>query len=68
MSVEFNIDGLDQLEAKFKKLKNPRRLKNIARKASRQAMNIVRDAARINAKAIDDRDSAEKNLEKYCCC
>ncbi|MDN5624499.1 MAG: HK97 gp10 family phage protein [Acinetobacter sp.] len=60
MSVEFNIDGLDQLEAKFKKLKNPRRLKNIARKASRQAMNIVRDAARINAKAIDDRDSAEK--------
>lgn len=58
--AEFKIEGLDQLEAKFKNLKNPKRLKNIARKASRQAMNIVRDAARNNAKAIDDPETAEK--------
>ena len=58
--AEFTIEGLDQLEAKFKSLKNPKRLKNIARKASRQAMNIVRDAARNNAKAIDDPETAEK--------
>lgn len=58
--AEFKIEGLEQLEAKLKKLQNPKRIKNIARKASRQAMNIVRDAARANAKAIDDPETAEK--------
>lgn len=60
MSVEFKIEGLDQLEAKFKNLRNPKRIKNIARKATRQAMNIVRDSARNNAKLIDDPQTAEK--------
>lgn len=60
MSAEFKIEGLDQLEAKLKNLKNPKRIKNIARKAARQAMNIVRDSARNNAKLIDDPQTVEK--------
>lgn len=60
MTVEFKIEGLDQLEAKLKNLKNPKRIKNIARKAARQAMNIVRDSARNNAKLIDDPQTSEK--------
>jgi HK97 gp10 family phage protein len=60
MTVEFKIDGLDQVEARLKKLRNPKVIKNIARKSSRRGMNIVRDSARNNAKAIDDPETAEK--------
>lgn len=59
-SVELNIQGLDELNKKLKQLGNSKIAKRIARKAGRQAMNIVRDAARNNAKAIDDPQSAEK--------
>ena len=58
--VEVEIRGLDDVVSKLQKLANPRRAKSIARKAARQAMNIVRDAARNNAKAIDDPETSEK--------
>ena len=58
--VEVQIAGLDDVVSKLQRLANPRRTKSIARKASRQAMNIVRDAARNNAKAIDDPETGEK--------
>ena len=60
MEVELNIEGLDQLKRKLDQLSNPKKAKQIARKAGRQAMNIVRDAARANAKAIDDPETREK--------
>lgn len=60
MSVEFNIEGLDEVQEKLKRLANPRLMKNAARRSARKAMAIVRDAARANAKAIDDPKTAEK--------
>ena len=60
MSVEFNIEGLDEVQEKFKRLGNPRLMKNAARRSMRKAMAIVRDAARNNAKGIDDPETAEK--------
>ena len=59
-AVELNIEGLDELNKKLKQLSNPKKAKQIARKAGRQAMNLVRDAARSNAKAIDDPETREK--------
>lgn len=60
MSVEFNIEGLDEVQEKFKRLGNSRLIKNAARRSMRKAMAIVRDAARNNAKGIDDPKTAEK--------
>lgn len=60
MSVEFNIEGLEPVQEKFKRLGNPRLMKNAARRSMRKAMAIVRDAARNNAKGIDDPETAEK--------
>lgn len=60
MSAEFKIEGMEQFQRKIEKLANPKKAKSIARKAARQAMNIVRDAARVNARAIDDPETAEK--------
>jgi len=60
MSVEFNIEGLDEVQEKLKRLANPRLMKNAARRSMRKAMAIVRDAARANAKGIDDPETAEK--------
>ena len=60
MSVEFNIEGLDEVQEKLKRLGNPRLMKNAARRSARKAMAIVRDAARANAKALDDPETAEK--------
>ena len=60
MAVELNIEGMDQFKRKIEQLSNPKKVKQIARKAGRQAMNLVRDAARANAKAIDDPETAEK--------
>jgi len=59
MAVELNIQGMDQFKRKIEQLSNPKKAKQIARKAGRQAMNIVRDAARANAKAIDDPETRE---------
>jgi HK97 gp10 family phage protein len=60
MSVEFNIEGLDEVHEKLERLANPRLIKNAARRSARKAMAIVRDAARANAKALDDPETAEK--------
>ena len=60
MSVEFNIEGLDEVQEKLKRLANPRLMKNAARRSMRKAMAIVRDAARANAKVLDDPETAEK--------
>ena len=60
MSVEFNIEGLDEVQEKLKRLGNPRLMKNAARRSMRKAMAIVRDAARANAKGLDDPETAEK--------
>lgn len=60
MSVEFNIEGLDEVQEKLKRLGNPRMMKNAARRSMRKAMAIVRDAARANAKGLDDPETAEK--------
>lgn len=60
MSLDVNFHGADELSRKLTKLANAKAAKRIARKAARQAMNIVRDAARANAKAIDDPESSEK--------
>ncbi len=60
MSVEFNIEGLDEVQEKLKRLANPRLMKNTARRSMRKAMAIVRDAARTNAKGLDDPQTAEK--------
>lgn len=59
-AVDLNIEGLHELNKKLKRLGNSKIAKRIARKAGRQAMNLVRDAARNNAKAIDDPATAEK--------
>lgn len=60
MSAEVKMEGMDGLNRKLTKLANTKIAKRIARKAARQAMNIVRDAARVNAKTIDDPKTAEK--------
>ena len=60
MSVEFNIEGLDEVQEKLKRLSNPRLMKNAARRSMRKAMAIVRDAARSGAKSIDDPQTSEK--------
>ena len=60
MTVEVNIEGLDEVQEKLKRLGNPRLMKNAARRSMRKAMAIVRDAARSGAKNIDDPETAEK--------
>lgn len=60
MTVEVNIEGLDEVQEKLKRLGNPRLMKNAARRSMRKAMAIVRDAARSGAKNIDDPQTAEK--------
>lgn len=59
-AVQLNVQGLDNLKRKMDQLSNPRKAKSIARKAARQAMNIVRDDARARARKIDDPETAEK--------
>ncbi|WP_010116642.1 HK97-gp10 family putative phage morphogenesis protein [Acinetobacter sp. P8-3-8] len=60
MTVEVNIEGLDEVQEKLKRLSNPRMMKNAARRSMRKAMAIVRDSARNAAKGIDDPETAEK--------
>ncbi|MGO2278035.1 HK97-gp10 family putative phage morphogenesis protein [Psychrobacter sp. AOP7-C1-14] len=54
------ITGLDEVQAKLRQLGNQRKAKNAAVRSSRKAMNIVKKAAVVNAKAFDDKDSPEK--------
>lgn len=58
--VDVKIEGLDEVLRKMDLLKDPRKIRNAAMRASRKAMNIVRDAARQNAQAIDDPETVEK--------
>lgn len=60
MSVEVKIEGLESVQEKLKRLANPRLMKNAARRSMRKAMAIVRDAARANAKGLDDPETTEK--------
>ena len=53
------IEGLDEVTKKLKRLADNKIAKRIARKAARQAMNLVRDDARNRAKAIDDPETRE---------
>lgn len=57
MSVNFKLEGFDDVKSKLDRLASPKKAKSIARKAARQAMNIVRNAARENAKSIDDPET-----------
>lgn len=59
MVVEVEITGADEIERKLRALANPRLAKNAAKRSARKAMAIVRDAARSNAKGIDDPETAE---------
>lgn len=54
------IQGLDQVRQKLRAIGKKSTIKRIARKSARQAMNIARDAARANAKALDDPMTKEK--------
>ena len=54
------ITGLDEVEANFKKIGNPRKQKNTTTRAARRAMNIVRKAAADNAKSIDDTETPNR--------
>ena len=60
MSLDYDFSGLEGASQKLSQLSNNKVAKRIARKAGRQAMNIVRDAARENAKSIDDPTTVEK--------
>lgn len=60
MSTSVDISGIDEVEAKIKRLGNARFARNAATRAARKAMRIVRDAARNGAKSIDNPETAEK--------
>lgn len=57
--MRFAIQGLNGVVSKMRTL-GPRLRKKGLRKAARAAMSIVRDAAKTNAKAIDDPVTREK--------
>lgn len=60
MSNRFHIEGLDDLQQKLQALANPKKVRNAANRSLRKAANVVRDAARENAKSIDDPETKEK--------
>ncbi|WP_315077001.1 HK97-gp10 family putative phage morphogenesis protein [Acinetobacter guillouiae] len=55
-----SIHGLPDFREKMRRIGSEKEVKKFVRKASRQAMNLVRDDARINAKAIDDPETVAK--------
>lgn len=54
------FSGHEEIERKLRELGSAKVVRRITLKASRQSMNIVRDAARENAKRIDDPVTREK--------
>ena len=53
MDIKVNVAGLAEIERKLKLL--PERVgRNAMRRALRKGANVIRDAARANAKRIDD--------------
>lgn len=59
VSVEFNLTGVDEAMQKLRGL-SVKMQKRSVRRAARKAMTIVRNAARDNAKRIDDAASPER--------
>lgn len=58
MDISVNVQGLAEIERKLKML--PERIGNNAmRRALRRGANVIRDAARANAKRIDDPETRE---------
>lgn len=58
MDIKVNVAGLAEIERKLKLL--PERVgRNAMRRALRKGANVVRDAARANAKRIDDPETRE---------
>lgn len=55
-----SIHGLPDFREKMRRIGSEKEVKKFVRKSSRQAMNLVRDDARINAKAIDDPETVAK--------
>ena len=60
MSITARFTGNLQLSNKLKRLAKPSVARRIARKAGREGMKLVRDAAKLNAKSIDDLVTREK--------
>ncbi|MHA3048659.1 HK97-gp10 family putative phage morphogenesis protein [Acinetobacter sp. ANC 4639] len=60
MSMTARFTGNLQLSNKLKRLAKPSVARRIARKAGRESMKLVRDAAKQNAKSIDDPATREK--------
>ena len=59
MAVEIKVHGLDEIERKLKSL--PEKLgRNAMRRALRKGANVIRDAAKANAKRIDDPKTREQ--------
>lgn len=61
--VEVKFEGLEEVLKKLDRLSNQRLVKNAANRAARKAMNIVKDAAKQNAKRIDDPVTREAIYE-----
>lgn len=55
-----SIHGLPDFREKMRRIGSVKEVKKFVRKASRQAMNLVRDDARVKAKAIDDPETVAK--------
>jgi HK97 gp10 family phage protein len=59
MDVEFHLTGAEEIHRRLKAVGDEKRVKKLATAAARKGMNVVRDAARRNAKMIDDPQTAE---------
>lgn len=60
MSLDIEIEGMDEIQQKIKRLGNQKFTRNAATRAARKAMRIVRDAVRAGAKSIDNPETSEK--------
>lgn len=59
MNIKVNVEGLAEIERKLKQL--PEKIgKNAMRRALRKGANVIRDAAKANARRIDDPQTREK--------
>lgn len=59
MDIRVNVEGLAEIERKLKQL--PEKIgRNAMRRALRKGANVIRDAARSNAKRIDDTKTREQ--------
>ncbi|WP_347464237.1 HK97-gp10 family putative phage morphogenesis protein [Acinetobacter thermotolerans] len=63
MSVEFNIEGLDDFMQKLDAIKDRKAVNKRARSAARKAMQLVQFAAKVGASRIDDPATRENITE-----